>query len=74
MGNGCWRDYPSHQREFDGWLKANAALASILAVGILAMALARLYSAGPADRAAELSSVHRVEVSGTAATSIPPPP
>ena len=42
MGNGVWRDYPSNPREFDGWLKANAVLGSILAVGIMAMALAGL--------------------------------
>ena len=38
-------------------LKANAVLGSILAVGIMAMALAGLYSAGRPDGATELSSV-----------------
>ena len=57
MGNGVWRDYPSNPREFDGWLKANAVLGSVLAVGIMAMALAGLYSAGRPDGATELSSV-----------------
>jgi hypothetical protein len=56
MGNGVWRDYPSNPRAFDGWLKANAVLGSILAVGILAMALAGLYSS---DNATEFSSVTR---------------
>jgi hypothetical protein len=56
MGNGVWRNYPSNPREFDGWLKANAILGSILAVGILAMALAGLYSS---DTATEFSSVTR---------------
>ena len=55
MGNG-WRDY-LRTREFDGWLKANAVLGSILAFGILAMALAGLYSAGRPDAATEFSSV-----------------
>jgi hypothetical protein len=37
--------------------KANAVLGSILATGILAMALAGLYSAGHPDGATEFSSV-----------------
>jgi hypothetical protein len=57
MGNGVWRDFPSHPREFDGWCRANAILGSVLAVGILAMALASLFSAGFPDGATEFSSV-----------------
>jgi hypothetical protein len=57
MGHNFRRDYLKSPREFDGWLKANAVLSSILAMGILAMALAGFYSAGPADRATEFSSV-----------------
>jgi hypothetical protein len=38
---------PADQRKFDGWLDANLILGSILAVGILAMALAGYTSAGP---------------------------
>jgi hypothetical protein len=43
MGKRVWRDNPRNSRDFDRWLKANAA---ILAIGILGMALAGLYSAG----------------------------
>jgi hypothetical protein len=57
MGNGVWRDFPSHPREFDGWCRANAILGSVLAVGILVMALAGLFSAGLPDGATEFSSV-----------------
>jgi hypothetical protein len=59
MRNGIWRDYLSNPRQFDGWLKANAVLGFVLAIGMLAMALAGLYSAGPVDVAGmlELSSV-----------------
>jgi hypothetical protein len=44
-------------RELDRWLKANAILGSLLAIGILAMALAGLNLAARPDGAAELSSV-----------------
>ena len=60
MRNGIWRDYLSNPRQFDGWLKANAVLGLVLAIGMLAMAMAGLYSAGPVDVAAvatEISSV-----------------
>ena len=57
MGNDYWRNYPSNPREFERWLRANAVLGSILAMGILAMAVAGLYSAGPPDVATEFSSV-----------------
>jgi uncharacterized iron-regulated membrane protein len=58
MGNGLWRDfYLKNQRECDRWLKANAVLGSILAIAMLAMALAGLYSAGP-NGATEISSVN----------------
>ena len=59
MGNGVSRDYQrKNQREFDGWLKANAILGSILAIGMLAMALAGLNSAGRLDAATDFSSVN----------------
>ena len=45
MGNG--RDYLRNPHEFDRWLKANVVLCSIFAIGMLAMALAGLNSAGP---------------------------
>jgi hypothetical protein len=59
MGKRVWRDDPRNSRDFDGWLKANAVLGSILAVGILTMALASLHSAGRPDAATEFSSVAR---------------
>jgi hypothetical protein len=59
MGKRVWRDDPRNSRDFDVWLKANAVLGSILAVGILGMALAALYSAGRPDKSTEFSSVIR---------------
>jgi len=50
-------DYLRNPREFDGWLKANAIIGSILAIGMLAMALGGLNSGGRPDGATELSSV-----------------
>ena len=55
MGNG--RDYLRNPHEFDSWLKANAVLGSLLAIGMLAMALAGLNPAAQSDGAIELSSV-----------------
>lgn len=40
---------PEDQREFDRWLKANAIVALIIAVAMLAMALAGLNSSGRPD-------------------------
>ena len=57
MGKDVWRDDPRNPRDFDGWLKANAVLGLILAIGILALALAGLYSSGRPDGATEFSSV-----------------
>ena len=51
MRKRVWRDDPRNSRDFDGWLKANALLGSILAIGILGMALAALYSVGRPDNA-----------------------
>jgi hypothetical protein len=42
---------PEDQREFDRWLKANAIVALIIAVGMLAMALAGPNSSGRPDSA-----------------------
>jgi hypothetical protein len=50
MGN-----YQRNPREFDGWLRANAVIGSMLAIGMLAMALGGLNSGGHPDRATELS-------------------
>ena len=59
-GNHGKRSMPglSRIRECDRWLKANAVLGSILAIGMLAMAVAGLYSAGP-NGATEISAVQR---------------
>lgn len=43
---------PEDQREFDRWLKANAILGLIIAVGLLAMALAGSNCMGRPDSAA----------------------
>ena len=40
MGNNLWRDYLKDPHEFDGWLRANAFVGSIVALVILSMALA----------------------------------
>jgi hypothetical protein len=56
MGNAVWRDYLTNPHEFDGWVKANAVVGSILAIGMLAMALTGLF-AGPPDGVMEVSSV-----------------
>jgi hypothetical protein len=50
-------DYLRNPHEFDRWLKANAVLGSLLAIGMLAMALAGLNSEGRPDGATELSIV-----------------
>jgi hypothetical protein len=50
-------DYLRNPHEFDRWLKANAVLGSILAIGMLAMALAGLNSAESPDGATVPSSV-----------------
>jgi hypothetical protein len=55
--HGIRRDYPTNAPEFDRWLKANAVVGSILAIGIVAMALAGLYSAGQSNVATDFSSV-----------------
>jgi hypothetical protein len=49
-------DYLRNPREFDGWLRANAVIGSMLAIGMLAMALAGLNPAARPDGATELSS------------------
>jgi len=54
VGNG--QDYLRNPREFDRWLKANAILGSILAIGMLTMVLAGLNSAGRQDATEVVSS------------------
>ena len=51
------KDYLRNPHEFDRWLKANAVLGSLLAIGMLAMALAGLNLAAQPDGATEPSSV-----------------
>jgi len=50
MSKGTWWEYqsasPENQRKFDRWLKANATLSLILALGMLAMAVAAI-TTGP---------------------------
>ena len=52
------KDDPRSSPGFDRWLKANVVVGSILSIGMLAMALAGLYSLPP-DRATEVSSIAR---------------
>jgi len=59
MGKRVRPDDPRNSPDFDGWLKANAILGSILAIGMLGMALVSLYSVGQPDKATEFSSVTR---------------
>src|SRR5262249_22803230 len=56
-GRGVIGNYLMNPREFDGWLKANAVLGSMFAIGMLAMALAGLNSEARPDGATELSIV-----------------
>jgi len=59
MRHDRWREYLTNPRVFDGWLKANVFVGSIVAVLVLTMALAALYS-GAGSNQIELSSVGRV--------------
>jgi hypothetical protein len=52
MRNFCLRN----PHGFDRWLKANAVLGSLLAIGMLAMALAGLNSVGRQDQTTEVVS------------------
>jgi|RhiMethySRZTD1v2_1073278.scaffolds.fasta_scaffold2199878_2 hypothetical protein len=60
MGKGVMREYqrlsPEDKRTFDRWLRTNAILGPILAVGMLAMALAGSGSVGRTDAAIADSS------------------
>ena len=51
------KDDPRSSPEFAQWLKVNAVFGSILAIGMLAMALAGLYPASPPDKATDFSRV-----------------
>ena len=59
MRHDLLREYLTNPRDFDGWLKANVFVGSIVAVLVLTMALAALYSGGGSNQI-ELSSVGRV--------------
>ena len=59
MRHDLLREYLTNPRDFDGWLKANVLVGSIVAVAILTMALASLYPGGGSNQI-ELSSVSRV--------------
>jgi hypothetical protein len=50
-------DYLRNPHQLDKWLKANAILGSLLAIGMLAMAVAGLNLGARSDGATELSSV-----------------
>jgi hypothetical protein len=57
VGNATRREYQRNPQKFDLWVEANTVFGSVLAIGMLAMALAGLNAAGPPDAATELSSV-----------------
>ena len=59
MRHDRWREYLTNPRVFDGWLKANVFVGSIVAVLVLTMALAALYS-GAGSNQIERSSVGRL--------------
>ncbi len=60
MARNTLRDYRraslENQRKFDSWLEANAVVGFILFLGIMAMALAGLSSAGRQDATEVVSS------------------
>jgi hypothetical protein len=56
-GSVMRNDYLRDPHKFDRWLKANAVLGSLLAIGMLAMALAGRNLAAQPDGATELSSI-----------------
>ncbi len=60
MARNTLRDYRraslENQRKFDSWLEANAAVGFILFLGIMAMALTGLNSAGRQDATEVVSS------------------
>jgi hypothetical protein len=56
-----------NQRKFDSWLEANAVLGFILFLGIMAMTLAGLNSAGRQDATEVVSSITSFEMRAPAA-------
>ena len=61
MRNDVWREYQRNLRKFDGWLRANFVLGSILVIGMLAIALA---GHREPEGATELSSVTASPIKG----------
>jgi hypothetical protein len=54
MRHDLLREYLTNPRDFDGWLKANVFVGSIVAAVVLTMALAALYPARhPLDQPAQ---------------------
>jgi len=75
VGNATRREYQRNPQNFDRWVEVNTAFGSILAIGLLAMALAGLNAAGSPDAATEFSSVTASFVvptaEGEAVTNLP---
>ena len=59
MRHDLLRKYLTNPRDFDRWLRANVLVGSIVAIVILTMALAALYS-GDGSNQIERSSVGRL--------------
>jgi hypothetical protein len=57
VGNATRREYQRNPQNFDRWVEVNTAFGSILAIGLLAMALVGLNAAGSPDAVTEFSSV-----------------
>jgi len=57
VGNATRREYQRNPQNFDRWVEVNTVFSSILAIGLLAMALAGLNAAGSPDATTEFSSV-----------------
>ena len=54
---------PQDWREFDRWIRANAIIGSLLAAGLLAMAVAGAPSAGPGETAVAGNSTEMTSAS-----------
>lgn len=64
---------PQDRSEFDRWIKANAVIGSLLAAGLLAMAIAGMPSTGPGD-AASAGNSQGSEVAASAQSRLAPAP
>ncbi len=78
MAKDTVRDYrsasPDDQRKFDRWLKANAILSLILALGMLAMALAAITSPKSSHVAAGKSNELAAGAAGRESAGVNPRP